>query len=103
MSAPVVALALLWLITPTLSVFLGRALPDDPDTPHAVVAIWGTPGSEASHVRCTGVFVAPEVVLTAASCVLSGTPTGMVQHSACALHRRAVRGVSGYPRSIFNY
>ncbi len=84
-SLAVRSLLLAHLVLFANSIFQGSVLRADPDLPSAVVAIWSEGGADgAPHVRCTGVFVAPEVVLTAASCVLRGTPTGMVQHAACA-------------------
>ena len=66
------------------SIDQGTVIKAHPDAPSAVVAIWSDGSSGATPVRCTGVFVAPEVVLTAASCILRATPTGLVQHAACA-------------------
>ena len=53
------------------SIDQGTVIKAHPDAPSAVVAIWSDGSSGATPVRCTGVFVAPEVVLTAASCILS--------------------------------
>jgi hypothetical protein len=66
------------------SIDQGTVIKAHPDAPSAIVAIWSDGSSGAAPVRCTGVFVAPEVVLTAASCILRATPTGLVQHAACA-------------------
>ena len=56
---------------------------DDPDG-LPLVALWGRDHSPASGVRCTGLFVAPESVLTSASCVLRVAPEGAVEDTACA-------------------
>jgi len=64
-----------------------RGLPPGADSSAvapAVVALWGRQGTAAAAVRCTGVFVAPEVVLSAASCALAQQPTTVLQHAACA-------------------
>ena len=58
----------------------------------AVVALWGRPGSAAAGVRCTATFVAPEVVLSAASCVLSRAPSTVLEHAACAYGRHGDGG-----------
>ena len=77
-------LLLIHLLLVVHSIDQGTVIKAHPDAPSAVVAIWSDGSSGATPVRCTGVFVAPEVVLTAASCILSATPTGLVQHAACA-------------------
>ena len=69
------------LASPVLS---GIPVPDSDPAHHAVIAVWGKPGTAAADVRCTGVFIAPEVVLTAASCVLAAEPATLLQHAACA-------------------
>ena len=56
---------------------------DDPDV-LPLVALWGRDQTPASGVRCTGVFVAPESVLTSASCVLRVAPEGAIEDAACA-------------------
>ena len=76
---------LCWLsLPPALSVLNGLPLHDHETTYEAVVAVWGRDGSEADGMRCTGAFITPEVVLTAASCLLRATPTGLFEHAACA-------------------
>ena len=77
-------LLLIHLLLVVHSIDQGTVIKTHPDAPSAVVAIWSDGSSGATPMRCTGVFVAPEVVLTAASCILSATPTGLVQHAACA-------------------
>ena len=69
------------LASPVLS---GIPVPDSDPAHHAVIAVWGKSGTAAADVRCTGVFIAPEVVLTAASCVLAAEPATLLQHAACA-------------------
>ena len=53
----------------------------DDDVLRAVVAVWGRGGKGP---RCTGVFIAPEAVLTSCACVLSAEPEGTPLHAACA-------------------
>ena len=50
----------------------------------AVVALWGRESTAAAARRCSGVFITPEVVLTAASCVISREPSTILEDAACA-------------------
>lgn len=77
------ACAVRW-IPPAFAVQHGMPLPTDDPSASAVVAVWGKPGTTAEHVRCSGVFIAPEVVLTAAACVLAERPATPLVHMACA-------------------
>lgn len=76
-----ILLALLQVVRPVRN---GLPLSFDEASKSAVVAIWGKVGSAAAAIRCSGVFIAPEVVLTAAACVVDGTPHSVLQHAACA-------------------
>ena len=67
-----------------VGVFSGSPVPAEEASAQAVVALWGKAGTAASEVRCSGVFIAPEVVLTAASCLLAEKPATLVEHAACA-------------------
>ena len=60
-----------------------RLTPEGLEQP-PVVAVWGALGTPAESIKCTGFFAAPNVVVTAATCILSTTPHGTVQHAACA-------------------
>jgi hypothetical protein len=75
----------LYLKPPLLhSLRAGLPVAADDDARSAVVAVWGKQGTPAASIRCSGVFVAPEVVLTAAACVLSGDPSSILEQAACA-------------------
>ena len=78
------ATLLLLLARPSVCVLRGLPPTSDDAINLAVVGVWGKQGTVANATRCTGTFISPEVVLTAASCVLQGTPTGLFQHAACA-------------------
>ena len=55
---------------------------DEMPPPPPVVAVWDR--GVDSRRRCSGVFVTPELVLTAASCVLSAPPSTLMEDVACA-------------------
>ena len=69
----------------------GLSVANEDMMPSGVVALWGKADTAASAVRCTGVFIAPEAVLTAATCLLAGMPSSLLQHAACA------HGATGCP------
>ena len=77
-------LLLLSAAPPAAPVLRGLPVTTGDGTDAAVIALWGREGTEAAGLRCTGVFIAPEVVLTAAACVLRSAPTGLFEHVACA-------------------
>ena len=78
------------LLRAASSLRVGGPLPTEGDQAlPAIVAVWSPRiaddvGAPSSPVRCTGTFIAPEVVVTAASCLLSRQPQGLVEQTACA-------------------
>ena len=77
-------LLILLAASPAYAVLNGLPLGVDDHALAAVVGVWGRDGTVAEGLRCTGTLISPEVVLTAASCVIRSAPVGLFEHVACA-------------------